>query len=152
MKKIFSDENMTFFASKNVFISYGVHSGGRLYGRPFLNVAVFGKFMGVIIPVNFTRISNKISEIKYKAKWYLCLTPVYYIVDSRDCDHSRSVTARKARNGKDYVQRVERAYEDAEGPVSFRVITKKEYQEFKPWSRDYISEAYEDGHPYNVAY
>ena len=78
--------------------------------------------------------------------------PVYYVEDARDCDHVRSCSSAIAKNGWDYVTKRNSAYENAEGPTSFYRITKQEHAQYKSYTRDYIAEAHENGHPYRVGY
>ena len=78
--------------------------------------------------------------------------PVYYEVDSRDCDHVRGVSAHRAATGYHYLKQRDAEYEYAEGPTFVTRITKHEYDTFEAWSRDYLTEAYEDGHPHSPRY
>lgn len=122
-------------------------------GYKFLSI-VIGKKV-IVLDVSF--IVGKYLNIKYWFKYHKPLMrlnpfPIYYIEDSRDCDHVRSCSSSKAKNGWNYVARRNSAYENAEGPTSIYRISKKEYKTFTSYTRDYIAEAHEDGHPYSVGY
>ncbi len=76
---------------------------------------------------------------------------IYASVWSRDCDMCESTSVFKTQSLKKYNKRIQDAYEWAEGPVSFSIITKEEYDAFKKpgnrlgRTRDRIMEAYENG-------
>lgn len=76
--------------------------------------------------------------------------PVYYMTDETDCDHCRVISSHKACNGNAYIKSIEAMYDWAEGPVSAWRISKKEYLEHETSTRDYILEAFEDGHAHTV--
>jgi len=78
--------------------------------------------------------------------------PIYYVNDSRDCDHYRVVSACRARNGWQYLKACDSIYEGAEGPEHIWRVTKAEYESHKETRRDYMAEAFEDGHPYSPDY
>ena len=78
--------------------------------------------------------------------------PIYYVNDSRDCDHYRVVSACRARNGWQYLRDCDSIYEGAEGPEHIWRVTKAEYESHKETRRDYMAEAFEDGHPYSPDY
>ena len=78
--------------------------------------------------------------------------PVYWASDSRDCDHVRATSPHRSSNGYRYVKNLDALYEGAEGPTSHWRITKTEYKEFVSSWRDYNSEAYENGRPYNPTF
>ena len=62
-----------------------------------------------------------------------------------------STSVFKTQSLKKYNKRIQDAYEWAEGPMSFSIITKEEYDAFKKpgnrlgRTRDRIMEAYENG-------
>ncbi len=76
---------------------------------------------------------------------------IYASVWSRDCDMCESTSVFKTQSLKKYNKRIQDAYEWAEGPVSFNIISKEEYDAFKKpgnqlgRTRDRIMEAYENG-------
>ena len=76
---------------------------------------------------------------------------IYASVWSRDCDMCESTRVFKTQSLKKYNKRIQDAYEWAEGPMSFSIITKEEYDAFKKpgnrlgRTRDRIMEAYENG-------
>jgi hypothetical protein len=76
---------------------------------------------------------------------------IYASVWSRDCDMCESTSVFKTQSLKKYNKRILDAYEWAEGPMSFSIITKEEYDAFKKpgnrlgRTRDRIMEAYENG-------
>lgn len=82
-------------------------------------------------------------RIKGRVKhWKFRLTPwpVYLCWDSTDCDHFRAVYARRYPNGWTACRAIDAEYEDAEGPTYWHRMTKREYDEFKPWHRDIAAE------------
>tara|TARA_R110000822_G_scaffold14060_8_gene49595 strand:+ start:326 stop:718 length:393 start_codon:yes stop_codon:yes gene_type:complete len=78
--------------------------------------------------------------------------PVYYSVDSRDCDHCRTVTAHKATSGRQYLAAKDEDCCFAEGPTFHTIITRAEYESFESSFRDYIGEAFDNGESYRVDY
>lgn len=93
------------------------------------------------------------AQIKRKIDENAVNGTVFVEIDSTDCDHCRStsITGIKASvmafNALcDYV------YEGAEGSTYITIVSPEEAADFKPSFRDYIAEAYEDGHPYSVAH
>ena len=78
--------------------------------------------------------------------------PIYYINDSGDCDHVRVVSAWKAKNGWHYLKDCDAIYEGAEGPEGIWRVTKAEYENHETTRRDYMAEAFEDGHPHSPDY
>jgi len=91
------------------------------------------------------------NKMNYILTW---LTPwtIYYIIDSRDCDHLRVITAHKASNGRNYIRYQNSAYDGAEGPTSVWRVSRKEYENHTTSIRDYILEAHENGHAHCVDY
>ena len=96
---------------------------------------------------------------KFKSRWVrkyrrmmiaLNPFPVYYVTDGTDCDHYRVTSAGKASNGWKYLKARDDEYKWAEGPTSVYRITKKEYDEDETTRRDYVLEAFEDGHQHWV--
>lgn len=86
-----------------------------------------------------------------KAVSYLRFWPTYYEVWQRDCDcYEWSYTVCFPTRWHEVKHR-EDAYSNAEGPVSFYKLTRKEYKEYiAPNGRDRVLEAFEDGHPGHI--
>ena len=113
------------------------------------------------VPINLT-IGERAKSFRIPTKYYkqkvkrlatmLNPLPIYYVVDSIDCDHCRSVSAGRAANGYQYLKARDNAYCWAEGPTSVCRISKKDFEGFQSYQRDYILEAFEDGHPHSVHY
>ena len=78
--------------------------------------------------------------------------PVYWCVDSRDCDHVRGTSAHKSPSGWHYLRERDAVYGAAEGPTSVWRMSRKEYDEFQSSWRDYGSEAHENGHRHYCDY
>ena len=76
--------------------------------------------------------------------------PIYYVVDSIDCDCVQGIHAWKAKNGRTYLKEIDKIYEYAEGQTSVYEITWEHYNKHTPTTRDYIAEATENGHPYSI--
>lgn len=77
---------------------------------------------------------------------------IYVIYGGMDCDcvsYERSTTC---ANQADFEEWEDCMYEDAEGPVWARQVSKSEYDKHQPQSRDLALEAHEDGHPHVVYY
>jgi hypothetical protein len=108
---------------------------------------------------------TEMEKIRRKNQWQLdrlreeielsnCLKEygwIYIETWSRDCDMCESSSVSKYQSIKAYHKAVERACEWAEGPVTFTIITKDQYNAYaKPGNRlgrtrDRIMEAYENG-------
>ena len=58
------------------------------------------------------------------------------------CESTSAFTCRSMR---EYYKAMQEAGEWAEGPATFDIVSKEEYQEFCPSSRDRVMEAYENG-------
>tara|TARA_R100001132_G_C3272549_1_gene94541 strand:+ start:862 stop:1323 length:462 start_codon:yes stop_codon:yes gene_type:complete len=78
------------------------------------------------------------------------LKPVYVLVSITDCDHYHSEYVMKQKNGYAYLLAERDFYNDMENRGYIKRITKEEYDNHKPVSIDYVAEAHENGHPYNV--
>ena len=98
--------------------------------------------------------SNELRELNSDIEALECLRQygwIYASVWSRDCDMCESTSVFKTQSLKKYNKRIQDAYEWAEGPMSFSIITKEEYDAFKKpgnrlgRTRDRIMEAYESG-------
>jgi len=77
---------------------------------------------------------------------YLQLWPVYFEVFQRDCDLSESTRAVKFLTYFSAMKRLGEAQREwDEGPFYFHQISKKEFEEFQPTSRDRIAEAFDNG-------
>ena len=106
------------------------------------------------------RLNNRWLILKWNSiKWHwgrakvaVIPWPIYYINDGRDCDHVRVIAAHKARNGLEFLRGCDSIYEHAEGPEYIWRVSKAEYEVHETSRRDYLMEAYEDGHPYSVEY
>jgi len=73
------------------------------------------------------------------------------IIWSRDCDCVESTYATTIpATLTHYTNFCTKEYEYAEGAMSINIVTEKEYQEFQPYQRDRILEAFENGNTYNV--
>ena len=70
----------------------------------------------------------------------------YFVLWYRDCDCAESTTGHKvpAYRARQWCSNMRKWYGD-EGPCTIYPMTKNEYEEFKPSSRDRILEAFEDG-------
>jgi hypothetical protein len=78
---------------------------------------------------------------------------VFVMIDSTDCDHCRSTSLTEIKAGVMSFQALENhVYENAEGSTYLSILSPAEAKEFNPSFRDYIAEAYEDGHPWSVAH
>lgn len=98
-------------------------------------------------------VSRKIKQAKKivrKVKTQFSFMPVYFQVDSMDCDCSRSVRAVRYKNMREAERCIDSIYDNAEGPIYVTRISKKDYQSFKSYRRDLAAEAYENGHSHIV--
>lgn len=77
---------------------------------------------------------------------------IYGWYSATDCDHYHVEYAVSYKNRRAWDDAMEHLHDDAEGPVGMYRISKEEYEasKSKPVCRDYMMEAHEDGHPYNV--
>ena len=77
---------------------------------------------------------------------------IYGWYSATDCDHYHVEYAIKYDNRKAWDDALYCLYDDAEGPTSLWRMTKQEYLDNvnERVSRDYVAEAHENGHPYNV--
>jgi len=94
------------------------------------------------------RFWNIFRKIHRKTKLFIDQTfkeHIYITCWSRDCDMFESTTASVCYGRKAFEKIKEEAYEWAEGPVSWEEISKEEYEDFQPYHRDRIMEAYENG-------
>lgn len=66
--------------------------------------------------------------------------PVYFIMDSTDCDLCNVVRAVRYPNGWTASRRIEVEYENAEGPLYFERVSKAEYETFENSWRDIAAE------------
>jgi hypothetical protein len=96
------------------------------------------------------RIQHHIFYYWYMVKTIAHITPIYVHISITDCDHSHSERVMKVKNGYRHYKAEKDFYENLENRGSITRISKEEYEEFKPVSRDYVAEAHENGHPYNV--
>lgn len=86
----------------------------------------------------------KVSELIRVAKFW---KPVYCRVWSRDCDMCESTYYTKYKNYFEMFHSRKKAYEWAEGPMSYDEVSKQEYLEYKNTyhTRDRAMEAFENG-------
>jgi len=92
----------------------------------------------------YYRVVYRITEA-YKRFFF---APIYYEYWSRDCDMCESAGVDIFYGGrKAYDKAYQKAGEWAEGPFSWNIITKAEYEQRKDerYFRDRIMEAYENG-------
>lgn len=78
--------------------------------------------------------------------------PVYFMVDSTDCDHCNVRYVERATCGYEYLKIREHIFYWAEGPTSVVRVTRKDFKEFESSIRDYAAEAFENGHPHIINY
>lgn len=74
---------------------------------------------------------------------------VTLVITERDCDHVQ-VTYTETLLRWEVRQYLEKVYANAEGPVSWQAIRPSSKMFDLPPPRDYILEAFEDGHPHSV--
>lgn len=89
----------------------------------------------------------KLSESLFKHGW------IYVIAWSRDCDMCESTRVYKFQSIKAYYKAQERFGESLEGPGSFYMITKEQYDDERrepTRDRDRIMEAFENGRGYSI--
>lgn len=75
----------------------------------------------------------------------------YVSVVGRDCDCTSFGYARAVGSYEQAVGVRDNAYDSAEGHVSVTALEKSEYDAFKPFERDLVARAHEDGHPHSVS-
>lgn len=69
----------------------------------------------------------------------------------RDCDCVEFTQLKRIpATMLDYWKLQSEMHEDAEGPISFRILSPEEAAEFKPASHDRATAAFENGHPWSV--
>jgi len=95
--------------------------------------------------------------MKYKIWWdkfkLICtLRPMYAQINSTDCDHYYTERVEKYSCGYIFYREMIYFYDNIEYKGAFYSITKEQYEERKDEdvAIDYIAEACENGHPYNV--
>jgi hypothetical protein len=89
----------------------------------------------------------KLSESLFKYGW------IYVIAWSRDCDMCESTRVYKFQSIKAYYKAQKRFGESLEGPGSFYMITKEQYDDERrepTRDRDRIMEAFENGRGYSI--
>ena len=117
----------------------------------------------IYTPIFFIGFSSRIgSTLKRKRDRFVRTTrriammlnpfPVYYIVDSTDCDHYRVTSAGRASCGWQYLKFRDDEFAQAEGPTSVYRVSRKVAEDFRGSERDYGAEAYERGNPYSIRY
>jgi len=94
---------------------------------------------------------------KYKMWWdtfkIMCvLRPMYAQINETDCDHYYWERVRKYSCGYRFYKSMISFYDNVEYKGAFFSITKEQYEirKHKNVSIDYVAEAHENGHPYNV--
>lgn len=75
---------------------------------------------------------------------------VYLHKWERDCDCVEFTSAYEFDTSEEAYDFIQSAYEGAEGPISWDVISQEDYIEFSPEERDRVLEAFENGHSYRV--
>lgn len=100
-----------------------------------------------------TAVNNNAARVEFlKALAALADTDgmIGIIVDSTDCDHVRVATAYVIHH-LEYERTASEIYSDAEGPTYIQTCTAQEARLFNPpQPRDYLLEAFEDGHSHVV--
>ena len=86
----------------------------------------------------------------YMVKTIAHITPIYVRISITDCDHCYYERVEKVKNGYRHYKAEKDFYENLENRGSITRISKEEYEEFESVSIDYVAEAHENGHPYNV--
>lgn len=132
-----------------LFYSARAHRLGRnFYPNGFWRVGVLWGDKGGMwdIPKPLPNIKRMLN------KWAMILRPfpVYFVVDSMDCDSVRFTSAHRASCGMSYIRQLEDIYSRAEGPTFHSRISRSDYNEFQSEWRDLGSEAFEDGHPHII--
>lgn len=140
------------FKGLSFWLLTGIREGGRKWGRPYIlgQIGPSGSTRSIGIDWTLPIIIPKWRERLDWLRWAVDPRPVYYVVDSTDCDHARSTSARRASCGHQYRKARERTYDDAEGITHIWRVSKAEYQRFEPEHRDLALEAFEDGHPHLI--
>ena len=70
---------------------------------------------------------------------------IYVYTWSRDCDCVESDRVDHLKSREDFEKYCEECCTDAEGPVRIQIISRAEFEKFKPSTQDRILEAFEDG-------
>ena len=70
---------------------------------------------------------------------------IYVYTWSRDCDCVESDRVDHLKSREDFEKYCEECCTDAEGPVRIQIISRAEFEKFKPSTQDRIMEAFEDG-------
>ncbi|QDP68249.1 MAG: hypothetical protein Unbinned3329contig1000_6 [Prokaryotic dsDNA virus sp.] len=88
-----------------------------------------------------------VKRIQFREWWQdtkLKLYPfsVYYEFHSMDCDNCESWRAYKFKNGRKALKYMQDSFEWAEGFTYWNRLTKKEYEEYKSYTRDHRAEYY----------
>jgi hypothetical protein len=117
--------------------------------RSGVNFAMNKHILTIHEPLWFARLRFNMPYRLQRARTWLNPFPVYFVIDSTDCDHVHTTNACRASSGRALLQMQDDIYQSAEGPTHISNCTKDEYEMFEPTWRDYNLEAFEDGHPYS---
>jgi len=152
--KIYSDSLS--IGSKKIagvhLVTFGIGKDGL---GPHLHVGAYAANKRWSSTINLSWFRRQSLRVKYHVPRLLRRLnpmPVYWICDSRDCDHVRVVSAHRSATGWQFIKRTDLEYEYAEGPTHIRTVSKKTHDAHQTTQRDYIAEAHENGHPYSVDY
>jgi len=75
---------------------------------------------------------------------------IHVIKWSRDCDCAESTSRHFFESRAEFEQWENSVYDWAEGPVSVKIVSRDEYEDFEPYFRDRVMEAYENGRGISV--
>ena len=114
--------------------------------RTNINVRLFGKRVYIPLKVKqaYYTVKNGVKSIVQR----LDRRTKYYVSSGTDCDGVYSTQRMKFKSAYEAEQFISKAYNWADGPLSFNPIDEETYDGFEAEWRDYGMEAYEDGHPH----
>jgi len=124
---------------------------GIYYDKNKFSTPKVKPLMYIVRKIKFFR-KNTLPEGLDYIKIMCTLRPMYAQINSTDCDHYHTETVRKYSCGYKFYKSMIEFYDNVEYKGAFYSITKEQYEERKDKdvSRDYVAEAHENGHPYNV--
>jgi hypothetical protein len=141
----------------NLTINGFIELKGQMKKGAFASLDLNAKKMlyNALMPENFKAVRNKTIEarrLKEKQEFEAKINAeiekngAFYMVHfSRDCDMVEVTRAVKFNTVEDFYEYQEDAYEAAEGPNSFELVSYSEGEDFNTVTRDRIMENFENG-------
>ena len=121
------------------------------YGKKTFIIPEIKPLTYVVRKIKFFRKYTLPESLNY-IKIMCTLRPMYAQINSTDCDHYHTERVRKYSCGYKFYKSMIDFYDGIENRGAFYSITKEQYEERKDEevAIDYVAEAHENGHPYNV--